>query len=242
MDENNNLNTNNDFEPVSTDPADLFVDEGPVPEETRDPFESAAEKLSDPAPEYPSVDDVAEEIPPEPGQIPPEPGQVPPPTPEEIARDQYTWTGGPTPQEQSGQFNNGQYNNGNAYQAQAEKPESSTLGILSLVLGIVSLVFFCSCFNIFTGIAAIIFGIVQLVNNKRAGRGLAIAGIITAAISIVGFFVFWGIVGGAMTKSMNDMDMDEFWEEYKDLLDDYGIDIEDSIPGGLNIGDDAESL
>ena len=217
MDENNNLNTNNDFEPVSTDPA----------------------------PEYPSVDDVAEEIPPEPGQIPPEPGQVPPPTPEEIARDQYTWTGGPNPQGQTGQFNNGGNtggNNGNAYQAQAKKPESSTLGILSLVLGIVSLVFFCSCFNIFTGIAAIIFGIVQLVNNKRTGRGLAIAGIITAAISIVGFFVFWGVVGGAMTKSMNDMDMDEFWEEYKDLLDDYGIDIEESIPGGLNIGDDAESL
>ncbi len=237
MDENNNLNTNNDFEPVSTDPADIFVDENKS--EESDPMKRAEEKFSDPAPEYPKVDDVAEEIPPEAGQTAP--------TPEQIAQEQYTNPGstgangaGPNVgwQDSQGHYQSAS-SQGNSFQAQAPREESNTLGILSLIFGILSLVFFCSCFNIFTGIAAIIFGIIQLVNNKHTGRGLAIAGIVTAAISIVGFFVFWGAVGGAMSRSMSDMDMDEFWDEYKDFLDDYGIDIEESIPG---MGDSAEQL
>ena len=240
MDENNNLNTNNDFGPVSTDPEDIFAEKATAsePESTSgpDPMARAEEKLSDPAPEYPKVDDVAEEIPPASGQSNP--------APEQMARDNYTWTGtnGQGSQYQGNQYQNNQYqgnqNQGNQYQAQGQKPDSNTLGILSLIFGIVSLVFFCSCFNIITGIVAIIFGIIQLVGHKT-GKGLAIAGIVTAALSIVGFFVFWGAVGSAMEDSFSNEDINEFLDEYKDFLDDYGIDIEESIPGA---GDSAEQL
>ena len=60
-----------------------------------------------------------------------------------------------------------------------------------------------------------------------------------AILSIVGFFVFWGAVGSAMEDSFSNEDINEFIDEYKDFLDDYGIDIEESIPGA---GDSAEQL
>lgn len=51
------------------------------------------------------------------------------------------------------------------------------------MLGIVSLLLFCTCLNWITGILAIIFGIIQIVNYGV--RGLAIGGIVTAALSLV---------------------------------------------------------
>lgn len=68
--------------------------------------------------------------------------------------------------------------------------ESQGFGIASLVLGILSLLLTCSCFNYITGILAIIFGIVQIVKSKN-NRGMAIAGLITAGISILVATFFW---------------------------------------------------
>ena len=113
----------------------------------------------------------------------------------------------------------------NGYQAKAEKPASITLGILSLIFGIVSLVFFCSCLNIVTGVIAIVFGIIQLATGRGAGRGIAIGGIVTAALSIIFFFMFWGAVLGnsnlrdSVIEQYGDGNMDKFFEDYLENFD-----------------------
>ena len=43
-----------------------------------------------------------------------------------------------------------------------QRQPSKGFGIASLILGIFSIVFFCSCLNIFTGTLAIIFAIIQI--------------------------------------------------------------------------------
>ncbi len=227
------MSDNNEFDPLNTDTSrfgeSIFQEEDNEPE---------TEPNSEPE-NIPSVNDVAEEIPPKPVAQESSPEQTDDNRDSGTyrynagANDDYAPYGNGAPQggDYQGQnYGNGGYQGTNygagGFQGQAPKQESATLGVLSLIFGIVSLVFFCSCFNIITGIFAIVFGIIQLVNNKHTGRGLAIAGIITAAISIVAFFGFWGIVGSSMHDSMNDMDMGEFWEDYNDLLREYGIEIE----------------
>ena len=69
------------------------------------------------------------------------------------------------------------------------QPVSQGFGIASMVLGIVSLVLFCSCVNILLAIAAIIFGIIQLA-TPGSKKGMAIAGLITSALSILLFIIF----------------------------------------------------
>lgn len=90
--------------------------------------------------------------------------------------------------------------------------ESQGFGIASLVLGIISLLLTCSCINYITGILAIIFGIVQIVKNKN-NRGMAIAGIITAGISILVATFIWifAIVVAEDTNS----DFYKYWYRYK---------------------------
>lgn len=77
------------------------------------------------------------------------------------------------------------------------QPVSQGFGIASLVLGIASLVLFCSCINLPLAILAIVFGIVQLA-KQDSPKGMAIGGIVTAVISLVSFAVFciaiWGSV------------------------------------------------
>ena len=68
-------------------------------------------------------------------------------------------------------------------QYQQKKPGNG-LAITSLVLGIVSIVFFCTCFNFVTAILAVIFGIIHLIQRSE-GKGMAITGIITAAVSVI---------------------------------------------------------
>lgn len=77
-------------------------------------------------------------------------------------------------------------------------------GVASLVLGIISLVFFCACCNVITGILAIIFGIIQLVKYKPHGKGIAIGGIVTSVISIILCIVFYILVGSnaALSESI----------------------------------------
>ena len=79
----------------------------------------------------------------------------------------------------------------NPYQQTQQEPyqaESQGFGIASMVMGIISLVLCCSCVNIPIAITAIIFGILQLVKTN-SGKGAAITGIVTSALSIVIFFI-----------------------------------------------------
>lgn len=76
------------------------------------------------------------------------------------------------------------------YQQVYEEPkkESQAFGIASMVIGIISLVLFCSCINIPLAVVAIIFGIIQLV-KPGSKKGMAIAGVITSALSIILFVI-----------------------------------------------------
>jgi len=67
-----------------------------------------------------------------------------------------------------------------------ENNGSKGLAIASLVLGILSLCSCCSCFPL--AIIGLIISIVVLVQKKN-GKGLAIAGLITSAVALVVFIV-----------------------------------------------------
>lgn len=129
-----------------------------------------------------------------------------------------------------GSYSQNQYNSDRNY---GQNDKKLGFGIASLVLGIISLVFFCSCLNVITGILAIIFGVLQLAKYKPHGKGLAIAGIVTAAISIILLVVFYGLVGSnaALQKSILD--------EYEDI---YDYDFNDSEDVEQFLEDYSESL
>lgn len=119
-------------------------------------------------------------------------------------------------------YNNQQYNNGNAYQqpiygqaTQKQKGDSIGFGIASLILGIASIFLFACCVNYILAILAIIFGIVQIVTNKK--KGLAIGGIVTAGISIVIATLMW-IFGFSLAGQLDDPSspLYKYYEEYMD--------------------------
>ena len=79
-----------------------------------------------------------------------------------------------------------------------------TLAITSLILGIAGLVgLFIPVVNFLTLIGAIVGLVLGFMSRRRepAGRGLALAGIITSAVAIVLFIVF-AIIGVALLGSM----------------------------------------
>lgn len=100
---------------------------------------------------------------------------------------------------QDGYGNNG-YNNGNGYNnagggygrsqvivgEQDPGRNSSTFAVVSLVLGILSVVLICCIywFSLIMGVIGLILGIISLVQN-RDGKGMAIAGTILNGISIL---------------------------------------------------------
>ena len=76
--------------------------------------------------------------------------------------------------------------------------QQTGMGVTSMILGILSIpVIFCYGFGIILGILAIIFGILSL---KTAGRGMGIAGIITAAVA---FLLFAAMVVLLIVASAN---------------------------------------
>jgi predicted Zn finger-like uncharacterized protein len=76
-----------------------------------------------------------------------------------------------------------------AYERRYGPAQQTGMGITSMILGILSIpTIFCYGFGIILGILAIIFGILSL---KTAGRGMGIAGIITAVIA---FLLFGGLI------------------------------------------------
>lgn len=98
-----------------------------------------------------------------------------------------------------------------ANQRPKQKGDGVAFGVASMVLGIVSLLLFCTCGNFLTGILAIIFGIIQLTKNKD--KPFAVTGIITAVISMVlGIFLWLLLAVGMSDASLN---------SYEDIYDYY---------------------
>lgn len=86
-----------------------------------------------------------------------------------------------------------------------------------MVLGISSVLLFCTCFNIVTAILAVIFGIIQLVKNKN--KVFAIVGISTAALSIILTIIFWVALGTEAGSAIeNGLDDYPYYREF-DLQD-----------------------
>lgn len=121
---------------------------------------------------------------------------------------------------QQGAYQNA-YSNNNYYSSENQQQEGGTgFGIASLVLGILSLITFCTlCMNIPLAILAIIFGIIQLV--KGNGKGIAIGGLITSGLSIVACIVFYLIIGLNMPKFSDLMDMDSYMQQYPEIYERY---------------------
>lgn len=94
-------------------------------------------------------------------------------------------------QNNGGPYYNGPYYSGPNYNGPSySRPGGKKMGTgpatASFILGVVSLVLFCSCINLITAIIAIILGITYLKSyDLRQGKARAITGIVTAAISIV---------------------------------------------------------
>jgi hypothetical protein len=96
-------------------------------------------------------------------------------------------------------------------QAEQQKPNNIGFGLTSMILGILSLLLFCSCVNYILAVLAIIFGIIQLV--KYQNRGMAIAGLVTAGLSILLATIMW-IGFSTMTIDENNP-LYQYLEEYQ---------------------------
>lgn len=91
------------------------------------------------------------------------------------------------PQNQYGQPY--QPNNYNAAPVSPEEKTAKNFAVTSLVLGIVSL---CCC-GLITSIPGLIFGIISL-SKKKEKNGMAIAGIILAAVGLIGTIIGWIVI------------------------------------------------
>lgn len=80
--------------------------------------------------------------------------------------------------------------------------QDQTLPIVSLVLGVLSLVLMCCYGGFWLGIPAMVVGYLGMTNadkdpNRYSGKGMAIAGIIIGGVSLLAAiaFLFLGIIG-----------------------------------------------
>ncbi len=147
------------------------------------------------------------------------------------------------PEHSDNQYTGSDYDNGdytNAYYGsgpevtrtknQQGSKSSNGLAIASMVLGIISVVFFCSCFNIITAIAALVTGILFLAvfnTGKKGDKGMAISGIVMAIISVVALIVSWFFIFSAAYSPELINDIDEIYngsesdEDSQKLIEDY---------------------
>ena len=98
-----------------------------------------------------------------------------------------------------------------------QKEDKKGFCIASLVLGIVTLIFFCIWYiSIPCGILAIIFGILGI---KSTGKGMAVAGLTTGTIGLVISIIILvlvtvGIMAGADMLSNMDLNVIDSYEGY----------------------------
>lgn len=85
------------------------------------------------------------------------------------------------------------------------------LSIAAMVCGIVSILGFCCCtpIGILCGLAGIVLGIVSKTKNMD-GAGMALAGIITGAVGVVGSII-WMIIGSSFQA--------DFMKEFQSAMD-----------------------
>ncbi len=110
------------------------------------------------------------------------------------------------PYEQGGQY---------GYQ-QPQKSGGNGLAIAAMILGIASLVLFCTCLNIPLAIISVILAIVHLVRRSYTGKGFAIAGIIMSGISVLISIIFWVVVVTGIASSGV---MDVYSQIYEEIED-----------------------
>lgn len=106
----------------------------------------------------------------------------------------------------------------NPYGMPNEAPKKNTCGIISMILGILSVVLACCCYYLAIplGVASVILGIVSM-KKQESTKGFAIAGII---LGCVGFIFAVVTVISAIYMQKSGM-YDEIMRQYMDAL---GID------------------
>lgn len=130
--------------------------------------------------------------------------------------NQQNWNNGqgyPNNQGWNQQNNYQGWNNGQGYwSSQPPKPPKNTLGMVSMIIGIVSIVFCCFLpyLSIPLDIVAIVLGIIAL--RKPGGKGMAIAGIIIGAVILIAGIILLGMVAYFITTP-------EFQHYFNELYD-----------------------
>lgn len=107
----------------------------------------------------------------------------------------------------------------------SNKSESEGFGIASLVLGIITVLLFCTCISWITGILAIIFGIIQLVKGNK--KGMAIVGLITGGIGFIASVILYILIFFTSLGAYSNYD-----DIYNHIYDDIYDDIENSMDDG----------
>jgi hypothetical protein len=132
----------------------------------------------------------------------------------------------------SAEYNYGQSNGSTEYnygqpagRYGSNKSESEGFGIASLVLGIITVLLFCTCISWITGILAIIFGIIQLVKGNK--KGMAIVGLITGGIGFIASVILYILIFFTSLGSYSNYD-----DIYNHIYDDIYDDIENSMDDG----------
>ena len=132
----------------------------------------------------------------------------------------------------SAEYNYGQSNGSTEYNYGqpaggygSNKSESEGFGIASLVLGIITVLLFCTCISWITGILAIIFGIIQLVKGNK--KGMAIVGLITGGIGFIASVILYILIFFIGLGSYSNYD-----DIYNHIYDDIYDDIENSMDDG----------
>ena len=124
---------------------------------------------------------------------------------------QGQWNQGPTNQngyQQNGNYQQNPYGQQNPYNQPVGpngKKQGNGFGLAAMILGIISVVFFCSCINIPMAIVGIILAIVSITQYEEHTMG--IIGLILCIISIVLFIGFYGL-------SIANDDFDDVIEDY----------------------------
>ena len=129
----------------------------------------------------------------------------------------------------SAEYNYGQSNGSTEYnygqpagRYGSNKSESEGFGIASLVLGIITVLLFCTCISC---ILAIIFGIIQLVKGNK--KGMAIVGLITGGIGFIASVILYILIFFTSLGSYSNYD-----DIYNHIYDDIYDDIENSMDDG----------
>ncbi len=213
---------------------------GPPPEQPRDPWappEQPAQKvpLDKPAGRPPVHDQqtvtsmpAAEPAPgfgPGAGGAPGQGGAVPPPpaAPAQTTPGQYGYPAYANPQPQA-PYNTGGYpgypgyGGPAAWTGQQVPAPANGYGITAMVLGIISVTFFCAYgLGIILGVLALIFGILgrkRVERGEATNSGMALAGIILGIAGFVLSAAFIGFVVWAIVQSENDNDLDSEYDPY----------------------------